>query len=232
MAQVAGLRDSGKKVSMSQDKLGFVSEALDTYCVNHSNPVTPLLTELEKHTREKVPHSVMLTGPLEGSLLGFLCRLVGAKRVLEFGTYTGYSALCMAEAIPDGGEVVTLDIDPVNTSLAQEYWDRSAHGSKIRLVLGPAADTLGTLMGKFDLVFIDADKVGYEKYLDAALERLSPRGVIVVDNVLYSGEVLEKNPPTENGQAIARFNERVKKDPKLDRVLLPVRDGLYLIRKK
>jgi caffeoyl-CoA O-methyltransferase len=217
---------------MSNQKLGFVSDDLDAYCIKYSNPATALLGELEKHTREKVEHSMMLTGPLEGALLGFLCRLVGARRVLEFGTYTGYSALSMAEALPDGGEVVTLDIDPVNTSLAQEYWDRSAHGSKIRSVLGPAADTVGTLMGKFDLVFIDADKTGYETYFDAALERLSPRGLVVVDNVLYQGEVLEKNPPSENAKAIARFNDRVRTDPKLDRVLLPVRDGLYLIRKK
>jgi caffeoyl-CoA O-methyltransferase len=227
------VREAGDKTRpMTDQKLGFVSEALDTYCIQQSNPVAPLLGELEKHTRQNVPYSVMLTGPLEGSLLGFFCRLLGAKRVLEFGTYTGYSALSMAEALPPDGEVVTLDIDPVNTSLAQTYWDRSNHGHKIKLVLGPASETLGQLSGKFDLVFIDADKPGYETYLDAALERLSPTGLIVVDNVLFSGEVLQSTPASENGRAIAKFNQRVKNDPKLDRVMLPVRDGMYLIRKK
>lgn len=174
----------------------------------------------------------MLTGPLEGALLGFLCRLMGARRVLEFGTYTGYSALSMAEALPEGGEVVTLDVDEKNAALAQQYWDKSPHGGKIRLVLGSASETVQTLEGMFDLVFIDADKPGYLKYLDAALAKLSPRGVIVADNCLYSGEVLEPVAPTESGKAIQQFNARVKNDAALDVVLLPIRDGIYLIRKR
>lgn len=217
---------------MSQEKLGFVSPALDTYCIRYTNPASNILNQLETFTRSQVPDSIMLTGPLEGQFLGFLCRLVGAKRVLEFGTYTGYSALSMAEALPADGEVVTLDIDETNTRVAREHWAKSPHGSKIQLVLGPANQTVQKLQGPFDVVFIDADKPGYIGYLDRALELLSPRGIILADNVLFSGEILEAQPPSENGRAIARFNARVNNDPNLDRVLLPVRDGLYLIRKK
>lgn len=214
------------------DKLGFVSEELDRYCVEQSNAVSPLLNKLESFTREKVALPQMLTGPLEGLFLAFLCRLIGAKRVLEFGTYTGYSALAMAEALPDDGEVFTLDIDEKNTALAREYWKDSPHEKKIHLVLGPAAETVRRLSGQFDFVFIDADKPGYIAYLDAALERLSPKGVIAVDNTLYSGEVLESSAPSENGRAIQKFNARVQNDPSLDRVLLPIRDGIFLIRKR
>jgi caffeoyl-CoA O-methyltransferase len=128
--------------------------------------------------------------------------------------------------------VVTLDIDEKNTAIARQFWAKSPHGKKIRLVLGPAAETIRSVEGLFDLVFIDADKVGYIQYVEAALERLSPNGVIVADNCLYSGEVLESEGASEFGQAIRRFNARIQSDPQLDVVLLPVRDGMYLIRKK
>ncbi|MBY0369428.1 O-methyltransferase [bacterium] len=217
---------------MSDSKLSFVSEALDSYCIRQSNPHSKTLAELESFTRANVPASMMLTGPLEGALLAFLCRLVGAKRVLEFGTYTGYSALTLAEALPADGEVVTLDIDPENTSVAKKYWAQSAHGGKIRLLLGAASETVSQLKGPFDLVFIDADKPGYIGYLDAALEMLSPKGLVVADNCLFQGEVLQSKPSSGNGAAIARFNQRVLSDSSLDRVLLPVRDGVYLIRRR
>jgi caffeoyl-CoA O-methyltransferase len=217
---------------MPDEKLGFVSEALDNYCVGHSTPASTICNEIETYTRKSVEQSMMLTGPLEGAFLKFLIRLTGAKRVLEFGTYTGYSALSMAEALPSDGQVVTLDIDPKNTAIAKEFWSCSDHGKKIQLILGDAVETVRNLEGQFDLVFIDADKPGYIKYLDAALAKLSAKGVIAVDNTLFSGEVLQKSPPSENGRAIAAFNERVRTDKNLDTVLLPIRDGLYLIRKR
>ncbi len=217
---------------MNKDNLSFVSAEVDAYCIEHSNRASRVLGELELHTRANVPASIMLTGPLEGALLGFLCRLVRAKRVLEFGTYTGYSALSMAEALPSDGAVVTLDIDEKNGQTARAYWEKSPHGNKIELRLGLASETAKTLIGPFDLVFIDADKPGYREYLDIALEFLSPNGLIVVDNCLYSGEVLNGAARSTNGQAMSEFNERVLNDPTLDRVLLPVRDGIYLIRRR
>ncbi len=220
----------GYRFLMNSEKLGFVSEALDSYCIQQSNPVSPVLKELEAHTRANVAHSMMLTGPLEGALLAFFCRLIGAKRVLEFGTYTGYSALSMAEALPEDGEVITLDIDPTNTAIAQSYWKKSPHGKKIRLLLGPATETAAQLNGLFDLVFIDADKEGYWNYLQVALKHLSPKGLVICDNTLFSGEVLSKTPPSANGVAIKEFNQKVAA-ASLDCVLIPVRDGLYLIRK-
>lgn len=217
---------------MTDEKLGFVSESLEKYCIAHSGPVSENRNQLEAYTRKNVPASVMLTGQLEGNFLGFLCRLLGAKRVLEFGTYTGYSALSMAEALPADGEVVTLDIDEKNTAVARDFWAKSPHGKKIQLVLGPAAETLKNIPGKFDLAFIDADKGGYSTYLGASLERLTPNGLIVVDNVLFSGEVLDPDNASGNGKAIVSFNERVRSNPHLDTVMLPVRDGMFLIRKK
>lgn len=213
-------------------KLGFISDALEDYCIGHSRRSSELCDELENHTRKNVLYPEMLTGRLEGALLAFLCKLTHAKRVLEFGTYTGYSALTLAEALPPDGEVVTLDIDPENTAIAKQYWDRSPHGKKISLKLGPASETILNVKGLFDLVFIDADKPGYPTYLEAALERLSPRGLIVVDNCLFSGEVLEPSSASVNGKAIHAFNTKVSRDPRLDVTLLPVRDGVYLIRKK
>lgn len=218
---------------MKQDPvLSFVPPAVDAYCIEKSNPASANLQSLEKFTRENVEHSVMLTGPLEAALLGFLCRLVNAKHVLEFGTYTGYSALAMAEALPADGSVTTLDIDPENTAIAQKHWAQSPHGSKIHLHLGPATETVKSLEGPFDLVFIDADKPGYWAYFQAALARLSPGGLIAVDNCLLRGEALDGATRSVQGQAIHDFNNRVSALSNLDRVLLPIRDGLYLLRKR
>jgi len=166
----------------------------------------------------------MLTGPVAGRLLELLVWLGRPQRVLEIGTFTGHSALAMAAALPDGGRIDTCELDPERAAFAQRYFDRSPYGAKITLHVGPAIETIEQLDGSFDLVFIDADKEGYVDYYETVLPRLSPNGLIVADNTLAGGRVLDGQPP------IARFNEHVAADPRTVQVLLTVRDGMTLIR--
>ncbi len=210
----------------------FQNEAINDYCVQHSAVPSQDCEALADYTRANVPMSMMVSGAQVTSLLGFLIRTTGAKRVLEVGCYTGYSALAMAENLPKDGEVVTLDIDPETNKLAKEFWAKSPHGSKITSLLGPASETFKKLKGPFDFVFIDADKPGYATYLNLALELLSPKGIIACDNVLFSGQILDADPKDENGIAMKKFNEVVMARTDINMTMLPIRDGVYLISKK
>jgi caffeoyl-CoA O-methyltransferase len=172
----------------------------------------------------------MLTGTIEGRFLELLVHASGARRILEIGTFTGYSALSMAAALPDEGRIDTLDIEPRHAEVAQRYFDRSPHGSKITLHLGPAIETIGTLEGEFDLVFIDADKAGYDAYYEAVLPRLSARGLIAIDNTLWSGRVLD--PEDEDTRRIAALNDKLAADERVVAVQLTVRDGVTLVRRR
>lgn len=205
---------------------------IDDYCTAHSTPLSNVCRDLEKFTRKNVPMSVMLVGPLEGSFLGFLVGLVGARRVLEVGCYTGYSALSMAERLPEGGELVTIDYDEKTTRVAKDFWARSPYGKKISLRLGKALDILPELRGPFDLVFLDATKSEYLEYVRLTLPMLNTRGVIVADNCLRDGEVLKVEPEDASVRATQAFNRWVCQDPNLECMLLPLRDGVMLIRKR
>ena len=175
----------------------------------------------------------MLSGAMVGSFLGFLIGAIGAKRILEVGTYTGYSALYLAERLPSDGELITLDKNPETQNIARRYWDRSPAGKRIRALAGDAGQLIQTLKGPFDFIFIDADKGGYLNYLKATLPMLSPKGIIVADNTLWSGRVLEEPSSADaDTKAIQAFNEFVAKDPNLESCLLPVRDGLHMIRRR
>ncbi len=204
---------------------------IDQYCSDKSTPVSSICNEIEHYTKSHVPMSVMLVGPLEGSFLGFLASLVQAKRVLEIGCFTGYSALAMAERLPPDGELITLDINSETTEIAKKYWGQSTHGKKIRMILGPALESLTNLRGPFDLVFIDAAKLEYLEYLQRCLGMLSERGLIVADNALWQGEVLNSNTKDEGARAIQKFNDFVAQQRNLEKILLPIRDGMFLIRK-
>lgn len=210
--------------------LTLVSPELESYSVSKSEPVDALLQELELVTNQETTLPVMLTGQLEGRFLKLMVQVTGARRVLEIGTFTGYSALSMAEGLPVDGKLVTLDIDPDSVGIAKRFIERSEHGHKIEIKLGPALESLKALTGEFDLVFIDADKVNYGNYYEAVLPLLKPGGVILIDNVLYSGQVVKPN--CDNSRAIAQLNDRIAKDERVDRVLLPIRDGIFFIRKK
>jgi caffeoyl-CoA O-methyltransferase len=172
----------------------------------------------------------MLSGQLEGQFLQMLVAAAGARRVLEIGTFTGFSALMMAAALPPDGELITLELSEEHAAIARRYFGRSEHGGKIRLLLGAALDSLQTLEGPFDFVFIDADKGNYGNYYEAALPLLAGDGLIAADNVLWGGYVLD--PQEDQGRAIAAFNDRVANDDRVRQVVVPIRDGVLLIRKK
>ena len=213
--------------------LTLVSEDIERYAIDHTTPLPDYLQELTDYTYENMSLPQMLSGPIEGTLLQTLVWATGATRVLEIGTFTGFSSQMMAAALPEDGVLVTCDIDPNAAEVAKEFYAKSPHGHKIDLRLGPALETLETLETLndwvFDVVFIDADKTGYPAYYEKAVELLAPRGVIAVDNVLWGGRVLD--PKTEEDRAIAAFNERVKADPRVRHVLLPIRDGVMLVRR-
>ncbi|MCA9708220.1 MAG: class I SAM-dependent methyltransferase [Myxococcales bacterium] len=213
--------------------LTIIPEALAQYVEAHSSPAPELLLQLRDETHADLAMPQMQVGRVEGALLKMLVQLCGARRVLEVGTYSGYSALCLASGLPDDGQLVTCDIDPVATAVAQRYFARSPHGHKIALRLGPALETIGALAQageRFDLLFLDADKEGYVDYYEAALPMLPPGGLVVADNTLWSGRVLEPQEPSDH--AIVRFNAHVAADDRVEHVLLSVRDGVMLARKR
>ena len=209
--------------------MDFIDEKIEQYAFDHTSEEGELLIRLEKETYEKLEIPQMTTGRIEARLLKLLARLVGAQRILEIGTFAGYSALSMAEALPEDGTLVTCDEDPVAIAFAQKYFSESPHGKKIKQMEGPALESIKKLTGTFDMAFIDADKINYSNYYEAILPMIRPGGLIAVDNVLWSGRVLD--PQDESDRAIHQFNERVVKDQRVESVLLTVRDGLNCIIK-
>tara|TARA_B100001123_G_C15046943_1_gene921952 strand:+ start:43 stop:675 length:633 start_codon:yes stop_codon:yes gene_type:complete len=209
--------------------MDFINDKVEEYAFEHSSKESELLRRLEEETYEKLEIPQMTTGRLEAGLLKLLARLMGAWRILEIGTFGGYSALTMAEALPEKGTLVTCDEDPVAIAFARKYFSQSPHGEKITLLEGPALESLKTLDGPFDMAFIDADKENYSNYYEAILPMIRQGGLIAVDNVLWSGRVLD--PKDSSDKAIHQFNERVIKDQRVDSVLLTVRDGLNCIIK-
>jgi len=211
----------------------LIDKDLDDYAAHHSIAPSALRVELQKFTYEHCANPQMVTGPLEGALLQMLTKISGAHRVLEVGTFTGYSALSFAEALPADGEVFTCEKDEQNAAIAREFFSRSPVGGKIHIEIGPALVTLATLAtrksGTFDLAFLDADKENYPAYFEAILPLLRPGGLLLADNVLWSGRVLK--PGKDSDRAIVAFNDKVHKDPRVETVLLTVRDGVMVARK-
>ncbi|MCP3104067.1 class I SAM-dependent methyltransferase [Myxococcus sp. K15C18031901] len=211
-------------------KLTLIPPAIEEYALAHTTPPEPLLAELQEFTYAHMPGAGMQVGVTAGTFLRLLVALTGARRVLELGTFTGYSALMMAGALPDDGELVTCDVNPRHAEVAQRFFDKSPHGRKIQLRLGAALETLESLRGPFDLVFIDADKGGYGAYWDAVVPKVRSGGLLVADNVLWSGRVLSPEAPDDH--AVVAFNAKVAADPRVEQVLLTVRDGMLLARKR
>jgi caffeoyl-CoA O-methyltransferase len=213
--------------------LSFSTEEIENYCINKSRTPSRQCQAIYDYTKANIEMSQMLIGPLEASFLQFLIRLTKTKTVLEIGTFTGYSALAMAEALPKDGKVVTLDINPKTTEIAQSFWIKSQSGKKITAYLGTALDRLKMLKEHhaFDFVFIDADKPNYRSYFKEAMTMLSPGGIIAVDNCLWSGRVLEDDVDVDT-KGIKSFNDFVRSSDELTSTLLPMRDGLHLIQRK
>jgi caffeoyl-CoA O-methyltransferase len=209
--------------------LTLVPEPIEIYAQNHSDPVSSLLEELRVETQAKTQYPQMQVGRIEGAFLRMLVRLIGAKRVLEIGMFTGHSTICMAEGLGDDGRIVTCDIDPEAEKIARSYFARTPHGKKIDVRIGPALETIKTLEGPIDLVFIDADKVSYSNYYDAVFPLVRKGGLIVADNTLWSGTVVD--PKTDDARAIVAYNAKVAADTRVAKVLLTVRDGMLLSQK-
>ena len=206
-------------------------DEIDAYAAEHTTPSTDLLARLAKETRETLDAPQMLTGTVEGRFLEFLVYATQARRVLEFGTYSGYSSISMAAALPPAGHIDTCEIEEKHAAVAQRYIDEAGYADRITIHLGPAVETAERLEGEFDFVFIDADKPNYVNYYEAVLPRLSERGLIAADNTLWSGRVLDESDDSDGTTAIRAFNEHVRSDDRVVSVMLTVRDGVTLIRR-
>jgi caffeoyl-CoA O-methyltransferase len=211
----------------------IVDEAVEAYAAAHTTAPAPFLQALAAETRETLDSPQMLTGEIEGRFLEFLVFLARPQLVLEIGTYSGYSALSMAQALPAGGRIVTCELDPERVAFAQRHIEAAGFAERIEVRQGPALETVAGLDGPLDLVFIDADKAGYHDYYEAVLPKLSERGLIVVDNVLWSGRMAQ--PPSDDDsdstRALRAFNDHVAADERVVDVMLSVRDGITLVRR-
>ena len=207
----------------------IVEPGVEEYAEAHSEPNGELFERLAAETREKSAAPQMMVGLLEGQFLGALVRSTGAKRVLELGTFTGYSSISMALALPPEGRVITCDVNEETTAIARRYADEAGVVDRIDYRLGPALESIAQLDGEFDLVFIDADKPNYVNYYEATLPKLARTGLMILDNTLWSGRVADPNEDDENTRAIRAVNERVRDDPRVANVLLTVRDGMNLV---
>jgi predicted O-methyltransferase YrrM len=208
----------------------IVREEIEQYAEEHTTPPDELLAALAEETKATLRSPQMLTGTIEGRLLEMLVWASSARRVLELGTYSGYSALSMAPALPPGGHIDTCEVSDQHAEVARRYIERSPYADRIEVHVGPALETIDRLEGSFDFVFIDADKENYVNYYEAVLPRLGERGLIAADNTLWSGRVLDESDDSEGTRAIKEFNEHVRADPRVVTVMLTVRDGVTLIR--
>jgi len=210
----------------------LVRPDIEDYAHASTTPEPALLQEVARQTEALGERARMLTGRLEGRLLNFLVGLVQPRQVLEVGCFTGYSALSMAEALPEGARLYTCEISREHADIAQANFDRSPYGDRIQLCFGPALDSIASLDGPFGFVFIDADKANYPRYYEAVLPKLAEGGIIAFDNVLWSGRVLDHDDDTDDTAAIRALNARLARDDRVEVVMLTVRDGLTLVRRR
>ena len=212
--------------------MDMISPLVDAYALQYTSPEEALMQEINEFTMRNHPQSNMLSGHVQGKLLSFISTILRPKYVLEVGTFVGYSGLYLAQGLPPDGELHTLELREEDAQTARGYFARSEKDKQIHLHTGNALNLIPQIDRKWDLVFIDADKTGYIDYYELVVPRLSDRGMILVDNVLFHGEVLEEPIKGKNAKAIQAFNEHVKQDPRTEQILLTVRDGLLLIKKK
>jgi predicted O-methyltransferase YrrM len=211
----------------------FIAPELLAYCEDHSSAEDELLQYVKRETFAKVLMPRMLSGHLQGKTLELLVKMLNPKTILEIGTYTGYSGICLARGLGKNGKLITLDINDELETMVRGFFEKSGLSSKIDYRLGNALDIIPTIDGNFDMVFIDADKANYIKYYEIVVERVNPGGIILADNVLWSGKILveEGKKIDKDTQVILDYNLMVQNDPRVENVLLPIRDGLMLARK-
>lgn len=211
----------------------FISKDLSDYCETHTSPESELLSNLNRETHLKVVSPRMLSGHLQGRFLSFISILQQPKLIVEIGTYTGYSALCLAEGLPSDGKLISIDVNEETSAFAKSFIEKTEYASKIELVLADAKDYISTIKDSIDLVFIDADKKNYLNYYHLVIDKLNQGGLIIADNVLWSGKItMLENLMDKETLALHQFNQFVKQDKRVENLLLPIRDGLMVIRKK
>jgi caffeoyl-CoA O-methyltransferase len=211
----------------------FLAEGIETYSEEHTEPESDLLKSLNRETHAKVLNPRMLSGHIQGRVLSMLCRMIRPSRILEIGTYTGYSAICLCEGLAPEGRLITIDINEELETFTRSYFERAGLQDKIDYKIGDALQIIPTLQETFDLVFIDADKINYISYFKLCLEKIRTGGFIVADNVLWSGKVIEKDLKRndKDTQVLLDFNKMIQEDSRVSNLLLPVRDGLMIIQK-
>jgi caffeoyl-CoA O-methyltransferase len=210
----------------------IVPEEIEAYAEAHTTPPAPLLAELAEETKATLESPQMLTGPIEGRFLELLVHALAPRRVLELGTYSGYSSISMAAGLPERGHIDTCEFDETHAEVARRYIGRSPYADRITVHLGPALETIEKLEGEFDFVFIDADKENYVNYYEALLPRLAEGGLMALDNTLWSGRVLDGSDDSEATRAIKEINDRIASDERVTSVMLTVRDGVTLVRRR
>jgi predicted O-methyltransferase YrrM len=208
----------------------FIDSAIEEYARVFSGEPSALLQELDRETHAMILQPRMLSGHLQGRFLSFFAKVCRPTTILEIGTFTGYSALCLAEGLLAGGRLITIDINEELETFTRSFFDRSDYKEQIDYRIADAKDELTKIEGPFDLVFIDADKRNYALYYDLIIDKISPGGIILVDNVLWSGKIVDENARDKSTQALKDFNQKCLDDPRVDKMLLPLRDGLYMLR--
>ena len=204
---------------------------LDEYIEAHTTNADAVLAELYRETHLHVMNPRMASGPVQGQFLQFIVQMLKPKRVLEIGTFTGYSAICLAKKLPEGGRLTTIEANVEYEEIIRKYFDKAQVTNKIDLIFGDAKQVIPNLTDGFDLVFIDADKINYPTYYDLVIGKVNVGGLILADNVIWEGKVLNANTKERDTQAIITFNDKVQNDPRVENVLLPIRDGLMMVRK-
>ncbi len=213
--------------------MSFLPEKIDNYVVSHSQPEPQLLQQLNKETWQKVLNPRMLSGAYQGRLLSMISKIMHPKTILEIGTYTGYSALCLAEGMHQKGKLITIDKNEELENFAKKYFNKSDYKNKIQQIIGNAVDVIPTLTQKFDLVFIDADKSNYINYFNLIVPKMNSGGIILSDNVLWSGKIIEDLKPNDvDTKTLLKYNKLLNSDDRVETILLPIRDGLTITRIK
>ena len=212
--------------------MDFLPKELDAYSVAHTTSETEVLNDLNRQTNIQILQPRMLSGHLQGRVLSMLCHMIQPTNILEIGTYTGYSAICLAEGLKEEGKVVTIDRNAELEDFAMSYFEKANVSNKIDFRIGNAIDIIPSLKETFDLVFIDADKTNYSNYFDLVIDKLPKGAYIIADNVLWSGKVVQKVEELDmETKAIVEYNEKIHNDPRVDNILFPIRDGLMIARK-
>lgn len=208
------------------------TDSVNTYIYEHSTQPDKLLLELERQTYLKILRPQMVSGPIQGKVLEMISCMIKPKRILELGTFTGYSALCLAKGLSNNGKLITIDINDELQEFAQSFFDKSEYTQKIEFLVGDALQIIPEINESFDLVFIDADKRQYPEYYNAIFDKVKPGGFIIADDVLWYGKVAENTPENDDyTNGLLKFNKIVNEDPRVENVIFPIRDGLMVVRK-